>query len=513
MNTQKNYRYRLSRSSKKYICPNCGKKELTYYEDELTSEELPDFGRCDREISCGYHLHPNHDKTRQNTSQTLGRVHHIKHNKPAPVALIPDAELEALRTPDTLRGSQFFRNIVNHGIPDSFDMNVFNRYKIGALDGCTAFPYINRKGGIRAVSLIEYGANNHRVKDSVKNKWLHTYIEKNHFPLPDWIKPYSAQEKKATALFGEHLLDLYPNNPLSVVEAPKTAIIAALYSGLPTDETTPIWVAVGAMNRLGGFIELLAKEKNRRPSVTLYPDLSAYDKWKEVSARRFRVDSTLEEIATNEDRENKLDLADFLWRYAWVSPKNATHHPKTPQETPHSNPHKTFKIKASHQETPKTPKTPLEKSENSFSGESWEEADKDHSEWPPNGDIESYIATLKPDSVEQNLPPTYAPANERFPITFSGERPPMDAYFWVSGKAGKTYLMPDDQKWMVNQLEPIDNRTRQDLMREHERLFLDTYHQTVGSKPKKDEIARRTANTWLRELVSSTDKTDEKQRG
>ena len=83
----------------------------------------------------------------------------------------------------------------------------------------------------------------------------------------------------------------------------------------------------------------------------------------------------------------------------------------------------------------------------------------------------------------------------------------------MSGKKGKTYLIPDDQKWMVSQLEPIDNQTRLDLMREHERLFLDTYHQTVGSKLKKDEIARRTANTWLRELVSSTDKTDEKQRG
>lgn len=313
MNPQKNYRYRLSRSSKKHICPNCQQKSFTYYEDTETGEELPESGRCDRQDKCGHHQSPTRNKVPR------AKLHLIQ-SKPAPVVLIPDAELEALRTPESIRESQFFKNMVNHGFTESLVLAVFNLYKIGTLDGCTAFPYIDRNRGIRAVSLIEYGADNHRVKGSFKSKWLHSWVKKHASPLPGWVNPYSAQEKKATALFGEHLLDQYPNNPLNVVEAPKTAIVAAMYYGLPksaNDEKTQIWVAVGARDWLNDeTVSMLAKERERRHRVKLWPDLSeggvTFKEWQKKSRGLLFVSGYLEKIATDKDRKDGKDLADFL---------------------------------------------------------------------------------------------------------------------------------------------------------------------------------------------------------
>lgn len=53
------YRYTLDPGSSKFICPECKKNRLVRYKDTLTGEYLSEqFGRCDRESSCGYHLHP-----------------------------------------------------------------------------------------------------------------------------------------------------------------------------------------------------------------------------------------------------------------------------------------------------------------------------------------------------------------------------------------------------------------------------------------------------------------------
>ena len=76
-----------------------------------------------------------------------------------------------------------------------------------------------------------------------------------------------------------------------------------------------IWLAAGNINGLS--IEKCAILKGR--SIMLYPDLGAYEKWcqkaMEIQKRiqcKLSVSSLLETQATESDREQGLDIADFM---------------------------------------------------------------------------------------------------------------------------------------------------------------------------------------------------------
>lgn len=56
------FRYQLPKKAIKIDCPSCGpkyRKTLSRYIDTQTGQPLPEqYGRCDRESNCGYHLNP-----------------------------------------------------------------------------------------------------------------------------------------------------------------------------------------------------------------------------------------------------------------------------------------------------------------------------------------------------------------------------------------------------------------------------------------------------------------------
>lgn len=68
-------------------------------------------------------------------------------------------------------------------------------------------------------------------------------------------------------LFGEHLLKKYPDKPVGMVEAEKTALIcSALMPQL-------VWVAVGGKGQLGDKVEVLYGR-----TIVAFPDSDAHDK-------------------------------------------------------------------------------------------------------------------------------------------------------------------------------------------------------------------------------------------
>lgn len=53
------YRYILEKGTKKHRCPDCNKKTIVFYIDTESGDNLPEqYGRCDRESKCNYHLNP-----------------------------------------------------------------------------------------------------------------------------------------------------------------------------------------------------------------------------------------------------------------------------------------------------------------------------------------------------------------------------------------------------------------------------------------------------------------------
>jgi hypothetical protein len=119
------------------------------------------------------------------------------------------------------------------------------------------------------------------------------------------LKDYQLKQ----CLFGEHLLKNH-NGPVAIVESEKTAIIASVYFPKLT------WVACGSLSNLNQSLLKVLSER----SVSLFPDLGGYAKWSEKAAQlsnivNAKVSDLLEKRATEEERKDGLDLADYLLKF------------------------------------------------------------------------------------------------------------------------------------------------------------------------------------------------------
>jgi hypothetical protein len=108
--------------------------------------------------------------------------------------------------------------------------------------------------------------------------------------------------------FGEHLLSRNTNKPVAVVESEKTAIVAHLC--MPRF----VWLATGSKQWLK--VERLQSLDNRQ--TILYPDADGFELWQSVAADAQRqglnvkVSNLIESHATDEQKANGYDLADYL---------------------------------------------------------------------------------------------------------------------------------------------------------------------------------------------------------
>jgi hypothetical protein len=323
------YRYILEKNSRKHLCPGCGKKSFVWYIDIETGQPLPDqYGRCDREINCSYHKNPYKEGYSAEKLNYFFRMPQQIRQNPA---CIP---IEVLN--QTLTGYErntFLQNLLYHvpfpvkegdlemAIALYFLGSVNSGYRAGAI----TFPFIDIAGKVRAIQVKQFNLENH----TTRTDFLHSIIEKqcqqNNEPLPDWLIEYQKNERKVSCLFGEHLLKKYQSNPIALVEAPKTAIYGTLYFGIPDNSTSLLWLAVYNLSSL--TYEKCRALKGRH--VYLFPDLSkdnrAFNIWskkaRELSEKMpgtlFKVSDLLEQKASEKERLNGSDLADFLIKQDW----------------------------------------------------------------------------------------------------------------------------------------------------------------------------------------------------
>jgi len=339
-----NYRFQLEKSSKKHLCPACNKRRFVRFIDTEKHEYLPPiYGRCDREADCNYFLSPYsdnyaHEIIRQEQQNQPGQwkpkpIPAPRPQAPAKPVYIPNEILQATQT-RPISKNNFIQNLAKN-VHFPFNLEDLNHlvelYKIGTiskgnLSGSISFPFVDKAGNVRAIQVKQFDQNNH----TTQTNFIHSIIEKafkyESKPLPDWLTAYTQQDKKVSCLFGEHLLTKYQQNPVALVEAPKTCIYANLYFGFPDEAPTNLlWLSTFNLSSLN--LEKVKVLQGR--TVVLFPDCSttgkAFNLWSEraqqfskaMPATRFLVSDLLEQNATEAERQKGFDLADYLIKQDW----------------------------------------------------------------------------------------------------------------------------------------------------------------------------------------------------
>ncbi|OYQ37526.1 hypothetical protein CHU92_08025 [Flavobacterium cyanobacteriorum] len=289
----------------RYRCPSCQQRDKTFslYIDTETGEHIhPTVGRCNRESNCGHHYTPKQyfqdNSISFDTPQPKAYKPRPVTPLPKPVSFIPVEVFKAsLKAHETNHFVQFLINLFGVEVASQ----LVSRYFIATSkhwNGATVFWQIDTQGKVRTGKIMLYSpTTGKRVKNlELPVYWVHKALKQPEFELRQ-------------CLFGEHLL-IDKTKPVAIVESEKTAVIASGY--LPQF----IWVAVGSLTNLNA--EKCSILKGR--TVTLFPDLNGFDKWsskaKELShLAQFTVSDLLERKATEAERKQGFDLADYLIKY------------------------------------------------------------------------------------------------------------------------------------------------------------------------------------------------------
>lgn len=331
-----NYKYSLEKGSKKYQCPQCGKKTFVRYKDNSNNEYLPElYGRCDRSDKCQYNENPYRDGyCREQTVGDLKAAYRKKNivESKEPIYFNHKIFMKTLNE-SAYKRNIFLQNLLNI-IPFPFYENdvyaIAELYCLGTIckgemTGAITLPFVDSQNNVRAVQVKQFDEQNHTVRTDFLHSIIKRYHAKNDSKIPEWLELYLGNEKIITCLFGEHLLKQFPYNPIALVEAPKTAIYGTLYFGLPKTKNDLIWLAVYSKDTF--TMDKLQVLKNRK--VIVFPDLSkdgsTYKAWEEKAASfairipgvKFHFSNLLENAAGQEERNNGLDLADYLIVQDW----------------------------------------------------------------------------------------------------------------------------------------------------------------------------------------------------
>ena len=148
------------------------------------------------------------------------------------------------------------------------------RYCIGGDSMCrTIFPNIDQEGRCVGGAVIPYLANGHRDKSKgISN--LHSELKRK-----DKTHPTQGDQ----VLFGSHLLRLYPDASVGVVESQKSAVILSItYPNM-------VWLATAGMTNFNERLLSSIYDRN----VIAYPDFNGVQEWtrraKELPFKNIRI--------------------------------------------------------------------------------------------------------------------------------------------------------------------------------------------------------------------------------
>lgn len=300
-----NFRFSLQKyngSKTRFYCPECGQKEFVRYIDLENNEYVDEsVGRCNRIEQCGYHFKPKQffeSKGEQIQYLTSKLYHQILKETSF---IDEDQLLKSLHSECNL--SNLYRFFAKY-FEEEKVKKVFRKYLIGVSNKwqcATIFWQVDQQMKVRSGKIMHYDSDTGRR-------------DKKKF---SWIKNESETTEMQQVFFGLHLINYFKNFKIGIVESEKTAMLCDLFF----DEKI-IWLASGGME---GINERKMKDLIGR-EVILFPDLSsnnsknpAYKSWRNKSEifgkklkMNIKMNNYLELFSCDSDKENQLDLGDFI---------------------------------------------------------------------------------------------------------------------------------------------------------------------------------------------------------
>ena len=207
------HRYSLEKGSKKYRCPNCGKKSLKRYIDIETGDYLPEqYGRCNHENSCvpHYHLNPYLDgyakmiweqeqKVTGVTKVTVPKQKYFRTQpkpqpQPEPVFFDFDTLKQTLER-ERYEKNTFIQNLF-YRVQFPFEVDevtkVVKLYRLGTVikgswTDAVTLPYIDKKGFVRTIQVKKFDEQNHTTAQNKLDKVILSGLKKENRAVPEWL--------------------------------------------------------------------------------------------------------------------------------------------------------------------------------------------------------------------------------------------------------------------------------------------------------------------------------------
>lgn len=228
----------------RFRCPGCDKsRTYTRFIDSQGNYAPYEFGKCDRQINCGYFRYPSQIFT---NSKPIVRV-----EKPQEFIDWEDYNFDLDPNSDFIKYLlRLFKPKYEIETKDKV-FEILKKYHVRTDGNFMVFPQINRRNQICTVKKQEY-------RDGHRTRNLYT--------------PFKANTGKFKGcLFGYHLFDYYRN--IRVVESAKTAIMATLYF----DDSNYIFMSTEGVNNFRMVSVLPVSSR-----VKLMPDKGkAFEYWKD----------------------------------------------------------------------------------------------------------------------------------------------------------------------------------------------------------------------------------------
>ncbi len=284
----------------RHKCPSCGVKGVfARYVDDSGNQIADELGRCDRESKCGYHLKPKEYFEAQGTVWTPSATQPKPKAEPLELTEIPRSYFENSR--QNIEQNSFIKFLLSRYDRENV-LAIAERYTLGEFEGFAVYWRVDQQGRINTGHCIKYDpATGKRLKgDGVYSQdWMHSILKRRG------VLPENSDYRRN--YFGDHLLT-DDHTPIAIVEAEKTAVIAALE--LPEYQ----WLACGGKSHLS--VEKLQRYAQQR--VILFPDADGFEKWSEIVKQatlqglNVTVSDLLETELTVDQKADGWDLADYF---------------------------------------------------------------------------------------------------------------------------------------------------------------------------------------------------------